>query len=178
MKKKLEKFLKIGILITRISLFNNYYAKAEMPYTPSYFEEQADTNKYKFTQEFWEAQKAQREKIDNRWTNTDMVNEIAWEFLNLVDWVQTRNSGAKDNNIFLRNNPSVTDIYFATWSIAHPYLSSKIPKYANTFDINWKPRQLWQMISLGISGAAVLNNSLKFNTNKSPQISIKYERKF
>jgi len=90
------------------------------------------------------------------WTKGDVVREGVWMGLHLVDWKQTRTVAKNphkyhETNPIMGKHPSVgrVDTYMGAWVILHPVITHVLPE---------KHRKVWQYISIGVTGGAVVNN--------------------
>jgi hypothetical protein len=89
------------------------------------------------------------------WTRGDTYREVAWGAIHAVDWAQTRqiaqNPEYHETNPILGSHPSVgsVDLYMASALVIHPVISAVLPK---------PYRDVWQYLSIGVSGACVINN--------------------
>ena len=92
----------------------------------------------------------------DKWSKTDTAMEAAFVGLTVMDWGQTRDTAKNPNqysevNFILGRHPSLTyvDTYFPVAIVAHGLVSMALPP---------KYRRYWQVIFIGVEGAAVLNN--------------------
>jgi len=90
------------------------------------------------------------------WTTGDTVRESSWVVINTIDWGQTLEMAKnpnefKEHNPILGNHPSQgrVNVYMASSTLAHIGVSSLLPQ-------NIRP--WWQYITIGFSGACVINN--------------------
>jgi hypothetical protein len=90
------------------------------------------------------------------WTRGDTYREVAWGAIHVADWAQTRQIAQHpekyyETNPILGKHPSEqsVNLYMGTALIVHPIISGLLPK---------PYRDVWQYMSIGVSGAAVINN--------------------
>ena len=99
------------------------------------------------------------------WTKGDIAREATWQVLHLVDWGQTLDISAQPSryheiNPILGKHPSrsTVNIYMASGALLHLGISHVLPQ-------SYRP--YWQYVTIGTSGACVVNNfaiglSIKF----------------
>lgn len=94
---------------------------------------------------------------ETNWTRTDTAREVAWQAINIIDWGQTldiaRNpEDYREYNPILGKHPSVgnVNLYMLSSALIHPIISYILPP---------KIRPYWQYITIGLSGACVINNA-------------------
>jgi hypothetical protein len=92
----------------------------------------------------------------DEWSTRDKSLEATWQVLHFIDWRQTRTiaknpDDCREMNPILGEHPSTTevDIYMITGAILHPIVTHFLPE---------KYRPWWLGISIGMSGACVVNN--------------------
>lgn len=92
----------------------------------------------------------------DKWSTQDKTLEATWQALHFIDWRQTRYIAKnpddyREMNPILGNHPSTTevDIYMLTGAVLHPIVTHFLPE---------KYRPWWLGISIGMSGACVINN--------------------
>ncbi len=90
------------------------------------------------------------------WSTQDKVLEYTFLTLNTIDWMQTREVSRNPDkyheyNPILGRHPSLqsVDIYMPVMAVAHVLVTHFLPK---------KARPWFQMITIGASGACVINN--------------------
>ena len=90
------------------------------------------------------------------WTRGDTYREVAWGAIHIADWAQTRQIAQNpdkyhETNPILGSHPSTqsVDLYMGSVLIVHPFISAALPK---------PYRDVWQYMSIGVSGACVINN--------------------
>ena len=90
------------------------------------------------------------------WTKADTAREITWQVLHVIDWGQTLDIARNPDkfhelNPILGRHPSVgnVNLYMLSGMIVHPIVSYLLPD---------KIRPYFQYISIGMSGACVINN--------------------
>lgn len=90
------------------------------------------------------------------WDKADYYREAGWQVLHVVDWGQTLEIARNPDrywemNPIMGKHPSVGNVnfYMGLSSIAHAAVSVLLPE---------KIRPYWQWISIGVSGACVINN--------------------
>jgi hypothetical protein len=93
----------------------------------------------------------------NDWNLDDTMREVVWQTVNVIDWGQTleiaRNpEDYREYNPVLGKHPSVENVnlYMLSGAIGHSIVSYVLPK---------KARMYWQYITIGLSGACVINNA-------------------
>jgi hypothetical protein len=89
------------------------------------------------------------------WTRSDVALEAAYAALALADWGQTNTIAATpgfyEKNPLLGRKPSrtATGLYFPAMVVGHAAVSYLLPS-------TW--RRVWQCVTIGYEGAAVLGN--------------------
>lgn len=91
------------------------------------------------------------------WSRQDAALEAAWAICHLVDWGTTNDlsrrydEGFYESNFALGKHPSTdkVNLYMGAWMFVHPIITHYLPPRA---------RPIWQYVTIGVSGAAALNN--------------------
>lgn len=96
------------------------------------------------------------EAADWTWRTADTVREATWVTLHVVDWGQTLDIARQperfhERNPFLGKHPSVGEVnaYASVWLLLHPTISFVLPP---------PYRDVWQYVSIGVTGSAVVMN--------------------
>jgi hypothetical protein len=100
-----------------------------------------------------------------KWSKTDIALETTWQVINIMDWrqtVQIANNPEQynENNPILGIHPSeqYVNTYFLIGAILHPIVTEMLPVKYRLWGVDVKPKTIWQSISIGMSGACVVNN--------------------
>lgn len=106
-----------------------------------------------------------QEKMRGGWTEGDIFREAGWMVLHTMDWGLTLNAADRpkeytERNPILGDHPSRSkvNIYMGTCLVAHPIIVNYIPREVVWFDTKIPLRALFQSISIGFSGYAVIHN--------------------
>ncbi len=90
------------------------------------------------------------------WTKEDTMREVAWGVIHVIDWGQTLEAARQPDkyhelNPILGRHPSIgnVNVYMGLSAIGHLGISYILPK---------KIRPYWQWVSIGVSGACIINN--------------------
>ena len=90
------------------------------------------------------------------WDTEDYALEVTWEVLHGMDWMTTRQiakhpEAYHEMNPILGGHPHVSDVdmYMLGTALIHPIIANYLPK---------PYREVFQMISITVSGTCVLNN--------------------
>ena len=109
------------------------------------------------------------------WSTTEIVQEVVWQGLHVVDWGQTRDIAQRPNeyyekNTWLREHPSVDEVnqYMIITALLHLGISWALPNNLEfkVFDYSFNPRTIWQCITIVGTGSTVSHNhniGLKIN---------------
>lgn len=99
------------------------------------------------------------------WNKDEIIAEVFWEILHVVDWGQTRYIAThpdeyREINPILGNHPSKreVDIYMACNAILHPIIVGLLPRRTEIFGYEFSPRKIFQASSIMISGGLVAHN--------------------
>jgi len=83
-----------------------------------------------------------------------------------MDWRQTVQIARNPDRYWERNpllgeHPSEqrVNLHFLVGAILHPIVTEILPSKYRLWGTDWKPRIIWQSISIGMSGICVLNNN-------------------
>lgn len=108
------------------------------------------------------------ERSAKRWTNEELLLEVGWEFLHLLDWRQTRSiakhperwNECGTTSWFLGSHPdpSSVDRLFLLSAVAHPLVTELLPREARAFGATWHPRRAWQYFTIVAKGRYVVLN--------------------
>lgn len=100
-----------------------------------------------------------------QWFNKEeTVAEITWQTLHILDWGTTldiaNHEGYYEVNPILGKHPTRTQIntYMFASAVLHPIVTYALPREAYLFGKQFHPRRLFQYITIGMSGACVVNN--------------------
>ncbi len=99
------------------------------------------------------------------WTKSEIAKEAMWGGLQLMDYRQTMQTARnpdrfRELNPFLGEHPSQGEVsaWFMGWAFWHPVITDALPREKTILGSRIKPRDLWQNLSLAVSGACVINN--------------------
>lgn len=101
---------------------------------------------------------------DWKWDRGDTACEVVAAGLTVIDWGQTRDirnhKGKLELNPILGPTPSnaAVDNYFGMVLLLHPLISAALPKQADLFGIEIRPRQAWQYFYIGVESTAISSN--------------------
>lgn len=100
-----------------------------------------------------------------KWSKTDIALETTWQILHVMDWRQTVQIARNPNQYWERNpllggHPSEqkVNLHFLVGTVLHPIVTEVLPSKYRLWGIEWKPRIIWESISIGMSGTCILNN--------------------
>lgn len=107
------------------------------------------------------------------WNREEIVMETTWQVLHVLDWGTTLDIAARPDE-FYEMNPILgeypsrgqVNAYMFTGAILHPIVTHLLPREADILGKDTHPRRLFQAITIGMSGACVVNNfsiGLKLN---------------
>lgn len=90
------------------------------------------------------------------WNKSDTIREVVWQGIHVIDWGQTLEVARHPEkyhelNPILGRHPSVgrVNVYMGLSAVGHIVISYILPE---------KARSYWQYVSIGVSGACVVNN--------------------
>lgn len=102
-----------------------------------------------------------RECHADSWTRNQKLTEISWQVLHIIDWGQTRNIAQNPQyeeiglpRFIIGSHPSTqgVDLYMGLTAIGHYLISDWLIDRKS----RWYP--WWQAVSIGATGACVVNN--------------------
>lgn len=95
----------------------------------------------------------------------EIALEAAWEVLHVIDYGQTLQIAMEPDrywelNPVLGKHPSVDSVhvYMLGSALLHPVITYVLPRKVDVFGVEVPVRRIWQGISIGMSGACVVNN--------------------
>lgn len=99
------------------------------------------------------------------WNKDEVITEIFWQVLHVVDWGQTRYIATHPNeyremNPILGDHPSKreVDIYMACGAVLHPIIVGLLPRRTDILGFEFSPRGIFQKSSVAITGGLVGHN--------------------
>jgi len=108
----------------------------------------------------------------DKWRTQDVILEVAWEGFHLVDWVTTRQITMRPDRYYEMNpalgrHPSKdkVDFYMFSGAVLHPVVTRLLPVKVNLWDYDIPVRNIFQGVTIGMSGTCAVNNltlGLKF----------------
>lgn len=90
-----------------------------------------------------------------KWDNSTIALEVSWQIIHALDWGTTLDIASHprmyEMNPILGDHPSrgTINAYMLAGAILHPIVTEVLP-------VRW--RVWWQAITIGMSGACVINN--------------------
>ena len=101
----------------------------------------------------------------DKMTKQDIALEATWLTLHTLDYGQTLNIAKEPNkyyeiNPILGRHPSEEKVhaYMLTGMIVHPIITYMLPREVDVMGFKVPARTIWQAVSIGTSGALVINN--------------------
>lgn len=99
------------------------------------------------------------------WNTEEAVLEVVWQGLHLLDWgttldIVSRPDEYHEINPILGDHPSrgKVNLYMGLGAVLHPLVTHVLPRDAEVFGLSFKPRRIWQGVTIMVSGACVANN--------------------
>jgi hypothetical protein len=99
------------------------------------------------------------------WTTADTAREAVYLGLHVADWGQTLQVAKhpdkySEGNSLLGKKPSRSTVnrYFLLTGLGHVGVSYLLPRKAETFGIEWAPREAWQYVTIGFEAGVVASN--------------------
>ena len=99
-------------------------------------------------------------------TKGQIVGEVAWQVIHVVDWGQTLDIAANPDryheiNPIIGRHPSRgrVNLYMGASAILHPVVTWLLPEKAEVFGFEFNPRWVWLGGTIATSGACVINNN-------------------
>ena len=118
---------------------------------------------------------AEEVKLYKSWTTTEIVQEVVWQGLHVVDWGQTRDIAKRpdeyyEKNTWLGEHPSVDEVnqYMIISAVLHLGISWVLPNNIEfkVFDYSINPRTIWQCITIvGTASTVSHNHSIGLRMN-------------
>lgn len=101
----------------------------------------------------------------DEWTKQDYILEGTWLGIHALDWgttldITASNEKYKELNPIFGNHPNrdMVNLLMATGTVAHIFITDFLPRKYNLWGWEMRPRELWQSITIGMSGGCVINN--------------------
>lgn len=101
----------------------------------------------------------------DKWTTQDKILEATWLAIQIVDYGTTLDVANHPNryteiNPILGNHPSrdKVHIYMIGTAILHPIITHYLPRKIKVFGYNFPARTIFQSVTIGMSGACVVQN--------------------
>jgi hypothetical protein len=101
----------------------------------------------------------------DKWETHDIALEAAWGALHALDWSTTlnlveRGKDYQETNTTLGKHPSrgAVNLYMGSVAVLHPLITYALPKEVNLLDFKIPVRNIFQGISIGISGGCAVKN--------------------
>ena len=104
-------------------------------------------------------------KLWGKWTNQDIILEVVWEGIHLLD-IGTTLRVANDPQHYEEINPAmgkhpnreVVWLYMGLGAVVHPAVTYFLPRKIDLWGYEIPARTIFQGLTIGFSGACVVNN--------------------
>lgn len=110
---------------------------------------------------------AEETKLYKSWSTTEIVQEVIWQGLHVIDWGQTKDIAKRpdeyyEKNTWLGEHPSIDEVnqYMMITALLHLGISWALPNNLEfkVFDYSFNPRTVWQCITIVGTVSTVSHN--------------------